>query len=115
MNEAQAGILLIVTDQGAAPGTVVERDFGADVAGRVASAVGAQTTAFLEHVQDVLRARPHQDGDFELPLVDFAAQVTAEGKVCLLGSGGQRDGRARHPPRAHPQVEAGRLVPPCRC
>jgi hypothetical protein len=52
----------------------------------------AQVLSFLEKLQLVVGNLPERVGEFSIEEIELSAEVTAEGKVAFLGTGGQLGG-----------------------
>ena len=51
------------------------------------SAVKKNMEAFFSQLQRIISPAKNKIGEFELSTIEITAQVTGEGKVCLLGTG----------------------------
>ena len=81
----------------AAPGAPVqnkpvERGFGGRVSFENIQAVSVSALkenmqAFFHQLQEIIGPAQEKVGEFELSTIEITAQVTGEGKVCLLGTG----------------------------
>lgn len=89
-NDEHILVLTGLTDQ---PETErVERDFGDRVLKKAVNTVSVSTLkenmqAFFHQLQEIIGPGKETIGAFELSQIEVTAQVTGDGKVCLLGSG----------------------------
>jgi len=93
MNGKNEDQIYIVTELGESPRqTRVERGITEKVAQGTIHAVSASTlkknmVGFFGQLREILDTGGEKIGNFEVGQVEIAAQVTGDGKVCLLGSG----------------------------
>ncbi|WP_300455984.1 hypothetical protein [Desulfobacula sp.] len=69
-----------------------ERGLGGTIKKSVVNAVGVQelkknVTTFFSQLNEILVTSGDRVGSFRVEQVEISAQITGEGKVCLLGSG----------------------------
>ena len=101
-----AFLILVRATESTAP-TTAERDRG--FPGKALKAVGesvlqyvqvppdyleAQVNGFLGKLQGVLNSLPQMIGGFALEEIELSAEITAEGEVAFLGTGGKLGGTA---------------------
>ena len=55
------------------------------------SALKKNVQAFFLHLQEIIGPAKDKIGEFELSRIEITAQVTGEGKVCLLGTGAKME------------------------
>jgi hypothetical protein len=69
-----------------------ERGLGGSIKKGVINSVGVQelkknVTTFFSQLNEILVSSGERVGSFKVEQVEISAQITGEGKVCLLGSG----------------------------
>lgn len=93
MNENVDEQILVLTElSGQSQADRVERGLGDRVLKRAASAVSVSALkenmqAFFHQLQEIIGPGQETIGAFELSQIEVTAQITGDGKVCLLGTG----------------------------
>ncbi|MDM8553539.1 hypothetical protein QUF75_02280 [Desulfococcaceae bacterium HSG7] len=97
MQENNTSKILIVTSlsEKKAP-KMRERSFGDALKKEVLNSVNSlelkkNVNIFLKNLTDILNTEPAEIGAFQIEQVEVSAQITAEGKIALMGSGAKVD------------------------